>query len=94
MAEILGIGDLHLSSADGSGGLSKYVQESDQMVMEECEQVLSYARRHGINVCLFYGDIADSPRMSYSATIALARFLSANDDFIFHIILGNHHMFG
>jgi hypothetical protein len=94
VAEMLAIGDLHCSSADGSGGLSKYVQDSDQMVCEEMEKVLQYGRKHGINTALLLGDICDSPRMSYPATIALARFFSANDDFMFHVILGNHDLYG
>lgn len=90
----LGIGDLHLSSADGSGGLSKYVQDADEMVMNECSCVLQYGRKHGINTALFYGDIFDSPRGSYQGMIALSRFLAANDDFMFQIILGNHDLYG
>jgi calcineurin-like phosphoesterase family protein len=94
VAEFLGIGDLHLSSADGSGGLSKYVQDSDQMVTEEMEKVLQYGRKHGINTTLLYGDIFDSPRGSYQGMMALSRFLASNDDFTFHIIVGNHDMYG
>lgn len=92
--ECLTIGDLHLSSADGSGGLSKYVQDSDQMICEEMEKVLQYGRKHGINTVLQLGDVCDSPRMSYSAMTALSRFLFANDDFTFHFILGNHDLYG
>jgi DNA repair exonuclease SbcCD nuclease subunit len=92
--EALGIGDLHLTAADGSGGLAKYVQDSDQMVIEEAEKVLQYGRKHGVSNVIQYGDVCDAPRMSYPAMIALSRFLSANDDFMFYFIVGNHDMFG
>jgi hypothetical protein len=92
--EALGVGDLHLTAADGSGGLAKYVADADDMVMEEFSGVLQYGRKHGINTVLQYGDVCDAPRMSYTAMIALSRFLAANDDFMFHFILGNHDMFG
>ena len=94
MSEVLGVGDWHMTSADGSGGLAKYIQEPDQMIMNEMDKVLSYGRKHGIHTILQYGDVIDSDRASYSAMTALSRFLSANDDFTFHIILGNHDMRG
>jgi hypothetical protein len=92
--EVLGVGDWHMTSADGSGGLAKYIQEPDQMIMNEMERVLQYGRKHGINTVIQYGDVVDSPRASYGAMMALSRFLGANDDFTFHIILGNHDLYG
>jgi DNA repair exonuclease SbcCD nuclease subunit len=94
MAEFIGIGDLHLTSADGSGGLAKYIQNPNEMVMEELLTVLQWARKKGISKAIFYGDVCDSPRMSYEALIAFTKFLSENDDFMFYIILGNHDMYG
>lgn len=92
--EAVGIGDLHMTTADGSGGLAKYIQNPNEMVVEECATVLQWSRKRGIKNCFFYGDVCDSPRMSYEALIAFTKFLSDNDDFMFYIILGNHDMYG
>lgn len=94
MAEFLGVGDLHLSDASGTGGLSKYVAESDSVIFSEFDQVLEYGRKKGINKCIQYGDVCDNPRMSYPALLALTEFLNRNDDFTFYFLLGNHDMFG
>ena len=92
--ESVGIGDLHLTDSAGSGGLAKYIQNPDEFVMDECAVVLQWARKKGIKNCFLYGDLCDNPRMSYNALIALSKFLSENDDFMFYIILGNHDMYG
>jgi hypothetical protein len=93
--EALGVGDLHLTDAQGRGALSKYVDEPDDMVLGEFEKVLEYGRKKGINRVFQYGDISgDMYRLSYPAMTKLTRFLSANDDFNFEFILGNHDMLG
>jgi hypothetical protein len=92
--EALGIGDLHLTDSSNSGGLSKYVQDSDLMVMNEVQKVLAYGRSKGINRVFLYGDVCDSPRMSYAAMMAFSSMLDSAEDFKFEIILGNHDMYG
>jgi DNA repair exonuclease SbcCD nuclease subunit len=92
--EALGLGDLHLTDSSGSGGLSKYIQDPDQMVIDECNKVLQWGRTKGIKNVIQYGDLCDAPRMSYNALIALSNFFSQNDDMMFYVILGNHDLYG
>lgn len=92
--EALGIGDLHMSDSAGLGGLSKYLENHDEMVISELTKVTDYARTKGVQTIIQYGDVCDSPRMSYRAMVLLSQFLSQNDDLKFHIILGNHDMYG
>lgn len=94
MAQFLGIGDLHLTDSSGSGGLSKYIDNHDEMVINEMSKVLEYGRKQGITHVILYGDISDSPRLSYQAMVALFHFFTRNEEFQFHIILGNHDMYG
>ena len=55
--QLLGIGDLHLSSVNGAGGLSRFLQNSDAVILNEVERVLE---REDIDTVLLYGDICDS----------------------------------
>jgi hypothetical protein len=89
--QAVGIGDLHLTSARGVGGLASYIKDPDQMVKREVFRVLKWARKRGIKRCFLYGDVCEGPRMSYEAMHALLEIL--NQDFEFHIILGNHDLF-
>jgi hypothetical protein len=86
--EAVAIGDLHLTDAAGTGGLSKYIADHDQMVVSEAEKVLVYARNQGIDRALLLGDSCDGPRMSYPAMTALSSMFSRNDDITFEVILG------
>lgn len=92
MASFIGIGDLHLTSSLGKGGLSSYVNDHDKAVVVAVKRALSYAKRNQVRQVFLYGDICEAPRMSYSGQIALLSFLRL--DFSFHIILGNHDKFG
>jgi metallophosphoesterase superfamily enzyme len=92
--EALGVGDLHLTDSTGHGGLAKYLDDSDQMVINEFQKVIDYGRKRGINRIFQYGDVCENPRMSYQAMSLLSSFLMANEDFEFHFILGNHDLYG
>jgi hypothetical protein len=94
MAQFIGLGDLHLTDVAGSGGLAKYVEEPDLLVCNEVRKVLKYGERHGITDVFFYGDICQSPRMSYEAMLSLFDLLTGNPEFNFRIITGNHDMYG
>lgn len=85
-----GIGDLHLSSTNGYGGFSRFVDQSDQYVLSEVQRVVDTCTAQGIDQFFIYGDICDSPRMSYRAHLELLQFLRYNKDCTFHLILGNH----
>lgn len=90
MSEFIGIGDLHLSSTNGYGGFSRFVDNSDEYILSEVQRVVDYGIENGIDTFFIYGDICDSPRMSYKAHLALRSFFLSNKDCNFHLILGNH----
>lgn len=90
--QAVGIGDLHLTSARGVGGLSAYISDHDQMVAREVQRVLKWGRKRGIKRCFLYGDVCEGTRMSYEAQLALLSILRT-EDFEFDIIPGNHDMF-
>ena len=91
--EFVGIGDLHLSSQNGHGGFSRFLDNSDAYILSEVQRVLNLAKDRGIEQVILYGDICDSVRMSYRAHLQLVEFLRSNRDMYFHIILGNHDKF-
>lgn len=89
--EAVGIGDLHLSAVNGSGGLSRYVSgNSDKAILKEVQAAVDYAREHYIKNAFIYGDFCDGPKMSYQAHLALYEFFTRNKDIMFYGILGNH----
>jgi DNA repair exonuclease SbcCD nuclease subunit len=87
--EAVGIGDLHLTSSAGKGGLSQYIKEPNRVIAKLIEQPLAYAESKGIKHIIFYGDLCEGTRMSYEGQLALVSVLR-NPKFTFHIILGNH----
>lgn len=89
----LGIGDLHLTSSVGKGGLANYIKDHDAMVAREVTRVLAWGRERGVKRCLLYGDVCEGTRMSYDAMRALISIFRDNQDFKFEIILGNHDLF-
>lgn len=93
MFEAVAVGDLHLTDDSGKGALSKYVQQPNQMVLNEFQRVVDWARERHIVAVVQLGDVCDGPRMSYDAIIALSRFLQRNHDMLFYFILGNHDMY-
>ena len=92
MTDFVGIGDLHLTNHLGKGGLSEYITDTDQMIVDLVQQPLSYASKNGIEHILLYGDIFDGPKPSSRGERALLQILKS--DFKFHVILGNHDKFG
>lgn len=91
--DFVGIGDLHLSSQNGRGGFSRFVEQSDEYILSEVDRVLDYARENAITAILIYGDICDGVRMSYRAHLQLLAFFRRHKDLDFHVILGNHDKF-
>ena len=89
----VGIGDLHLTSSVGKGGLAAYIKDHDAMVARAVTRVLAWGRERGIKRCLMYGDVCEGTRMSYDAMRALISVFRNNQDFKFEIILGNHDLF-
>lgn len=90
MIELVGIGDLHLTDDKGNGGLSKYIEAPDLYVMSEAQRVVNWARKKGISLVIFYGDICENQRMSYEANLALVKFFRRNKDMDFIVYRGNH----
>ena len=91
--EFVGIGDLHLSSQNGHGGFSRFIDDSDAYILSEVQKVIDFAKEKGIEKAIIYGDVCDSVRMSYRAHIQLVEFFRRNKDIDFHVILGNHDKF-
>lgn len=86
--EALGVGDLHLD-----GPFTKLVPEGAKVICNEVQKIVKWGRKRGINRVFFYGDICDTPRMSYEAYRAFSKLLRDNPDTEFHMILGNHDKF-
>jgi DNA repair exonuclease SbcCD nuclease subunit len=86
VAEVIGIGDTHLSK------LTKIIPEADKLSIQAVRRVLAYAQRKGIKHIIFYGDIAEKPTLSTSATKLLLKLLFAKKyrELEFSILLGNH----
>lgn len=90
LREFVAIGDLHLTDSSGKGGLASYIENHDKHVVQLMDQPLSWAAKRGIKDVVLLGDICENPRMSYEAQLALLSVL--RQDFVFHIIPGNHDM--
>lgn len=88
----IGIGDLHLTASNGQGGLASYIKDSDAFVARQVSKVLNYAKLKGIRQIFLYGDICEGTRMSYDATLTMIKILQ-QQEFEFHILLGNHDLF-
>ena len=91
--EFIGIGDLHLSSQNGHGGFSRFLDDSDAYILSEVQRVVDAGVERGIDHAIIYGDICDGVRMSYRAHLQLVEFFRRNKDIEFHVILGNHDKF-
>lgn len=92
--EAVGVGDLHTTNVAGQGALSKYIPNPNEMVFDEFQKIVDWARARHIHNVIQAGDVCDGPRMSYEAMLALSAFLRRNDDMNFHFMLGNHDMYG
>lgn len=88
--ECVGIGDLHLTDVEGRGGLSNYIEKSDFYVMSEVSRVVKWAIEHHLSTVVFYGDVCESPRMSYEGQIAFRQLIVRYPQIQFVVYLGNH----
>lgn len=88
--EAIGIGDLHLTSHNGNGALSKYCKDSDEVILKQASLAVEYGLRQGIRNIFLYGDVCDGPKMSYRAHQALFNFFKQYSLCDFYIITGNH----
>lgn len=86
--EALGCGDLHLD-----GPFTKLVPNGNTVICREVQKIVDWGTKRGIDRVIFYGDLCDSPRMSYEAYTAFTKLLRSNPSVEFHIILGNHDKF-
>ena len=80
-----GIGDLHLD-----GRLGKFITEPNAYILSECQKVANHARRNGIGLLVYYGDICDRPVLSAEALSDLLDYFMSNADLKHIMILGNH----
>lgn len=85
MLEFIGCGDLHFD-----GKLRKYLPNLNSLIIDEVNRVLAYAKRNGVKLIVFYGDICDVPAMSDEARRLLLALLMDNHNFSFIFVLGNH----
>jgi DNA repair exonuclease SbcCD nuclease subunit len=81
----VGIGDLHLD-----GKLSKFIPSLNTVILSEVRKAARYARRSGIPLLVFYGDICDIPTMSAEACMLLIEFFEEYNDLNHILITGNH----
>lgn len=86
--EALGIGDIHMD-----GPLFSLIPNAAQVVSKEIDKIVAWGRKRGITTVFLYGDLCESPRMTYESFRALSKVLRRNKDIEFHIILGNHDKF-
>lgn len=84
----VGIGDLHLD-----GRLQKYLPSGvdlNEYIIDEVRLVLIKARKQGIRLCIFYGDIGDKPHLSYKAHMLILDLITEFSEFKFLFLMGNH----
>lgn len=84
--EAVGIGDLHF------GKLDSLIPSAPSLIAKSIRRVFRYALDKGIKNVLFYGDVAERPRLSYDDQCAFYQVLldPKYKDLEIHIILGNH----
>lgn len=85
MLDFCGVGDLHMD-----GKLRKYLPNLNSLILAEVRRVVAYARRNGVKLIVFYGDICETPHMSDEAKRLLLAFIMEHQDFQFIFDLGNH----
>lgn len=85
MLDFVGVGDLHLD-----GKLRKYLPDLNSLILDEVRRVRTYAKREGVKLLVFYGDMCEYPHMSDEAKRLLLAFLMEDQDFMYIFILGNH----
>lgn len=83
--EALGLGDCHFD-----GPFTKLVPKGHEVICREIQKAMDWARKRGIKIVFFYGDICEFPRMSYEAQRSFTKLLRHNRKLEVYIILGNH----
>ena len=81
----VGIGDLHLD-----GKLSKFIPDLNTVILDEVRKPARYARRNGIKMMVYYGDICDGTSLSPEATLGLIDFFEEHSDLNHILFPGNH----
>lgn len=84
--EVIGIGDLHL------GKLDSLIPDAPRLIAKSIRKVFKYALDNGVKNVLFYGDVAERPRLSYADQKAFYGTLldPRYTELEIHVILGNH----
>lgn len=83
--EFVGIGDLHLD-----GKLLRHLPDLNSRIIHEVKRVLRYAKRNGIDLAVFYGDICETPEMSTEAARLLLKLIMEHSSMSMIFLLGNH----
>ncbi len=83
------IGDAHFD-----GNINNLVEDGPHFVYNELRGPCNYAANNGIKHIFMLGDTCNKPRMSYESHTALLRLFDAFPELHFHIILGNHDLYG
>jgi len=82
----IGVGDLHLDS-----GLSKFIPNMNTVIMDEVRSgPIHYAKRNGVPIIVFYGDVCHTPVMSSDALMNFLDLILDHSDLRFIAIVGNH----
>lgn len=96
--QMIGIGDLHLSTHTGHSPWSRFEDylhtTPDDMVIREVKKIYDYAVKHGVPDVAFYGDLCHGGRMSYAAHMLLRQLIQSYPKITTHMILGNHDWIG
>jgi hypothetical protein len=84
--EFVGVGDIHLDSK-----LIQYIPNINDVILQEVRNgPILYAKRNGIKLVVFYGDICDTPRMSDEAAMGLYDLVHEYPELMFVFMTGNH----
>lgn len=82
----LGIGDPHFD-----GKMIKYMEDLNHRIVHEMDRVMEWGKREGIGLAVIYGDICETPNMSYQAHTLFLDFLMRWSPYYRILIpLGNH----
>lgn len=82
---VCGIGDPHFD-----GRLRKIIPDLNQFIASEIRSVVTKAAKKGARVVILYGDIGDSPKLSYESHILLTGIFNEFPNLLFVVMKGNH----
>lgn len=86
MLNFIGVGDLHMDV-----GLSKFIPNINEVILNEVRSgPIRYAKRNGIPLIVFYGDLCHTPNMSSEALEGFLDLFLDHQDLRFVAITGNH----